>query len=480
MNSGLTPAMTPERYERLGELFDAALQCPVAERQAWLTNACAGDEALRAEVERLLAHHSQSESFLAEPALQQTARQMAAHPHHAVEGRQIKHYRLLAPLGAGGMGEVWLARDTQLERNVALKLLPAAFTHSQTHLRRFAQEAKAASALSHPNIITIHEIGEVADDSGVTHYIVTEYVEGQTLRQRVAEPMPLSEALSVAVQIADALVAAHQAGIIHRDLKPENVMVRPDGLVKVLDFGLAKLLGQDEGEERGGAAETSGETGKAELPPPRPSLSASFFSVAAGSRHSASLTHPGTVMGTVSYMSPEQTLAQPLDQRSDIFSFGVLLYEMLTGQRPFRGLSSKEIYAAILQHTPDPVTKLQPSLPRELQAIIERALAKQPAQRFQTAAELRLALKTLEQTSGANAVAVAPGAVAQANPRHNFRQAVLLVSVLAVLALVGYWRWVRVQKAPPLSLQAANFTQLTSAPGQEIYPSLSPDGQTLL
>jgi eukaryotic-like serine/threonine-protein kinase len=445
----MTSPMTPERYQRIGELFDEVLERAPTERAAFLEQACGADAVLRAEVEKLLAHHVESEEFLSRPALQVAATLLAQNQAHSPAGKQLGHYQLLALLGAGGMGEVWLAHDTKLERKVALKLLPTQFTRSPNHVQRFAQEAKAASALSHPNIITIHEIGEAAG----THYIVTEFVEGQTLRQMLAGPMPLPTVLEIAVQIAGALVAAHQAGIVHRDLKPENVMLRPDGLVKVLDFGLAKLAEQSE----------SG----------------------AKTRADAQVkTDPGTVLGTISYMSPEQALAQPLDQRTDIFSFGVMLYEMVTGQRPFQGTSNAAIYDAILHHTPPFLTVSQPNLPPALQWIIARALEKKPEQRFQTATELKAALKTLKHDSDSGAGASASGALPlssrQRGQRDWLRKTALAAGALLVLAGVGSWRWFGVRSVPKLTLRAANFTQLTRAPGQEIYPSLSPDGKMLV
>src|SRR5262245_6128575 len=229
----------------------------------------------------------------------------------------IAHYRLLAPLGAGGMGEVYLAEDTKLGRKVALKLLPEEFTRDAGRVRRFEQEARAVSALNHPNILTIFEIGEAEG----RRYIAAEYIDGQTLRERLnGERLAPSAALDIAVKIAAALAAAHEAGIIHRDIKPENVMLRRDGVVKVLDFGLAKLTDQ-------------------------------WF--AAGSSQAPTIakahTDPGAVMGTVGYMSPEQALGQETDHRSDIFSFGVILYEMLSGSRPFNGDSAIEVMNAILK-----------------------------------------------------------------------------------------------------------------------------------
>jgi serine/threonine protein kinase len=229
--------VTPEQYNRVGQLYHLALELESAKRAEFLERECAGDELLRREVESLIASHEEQETFLAALAVEVVARQMAEETTLSIN-QQIGHYRVLSLLGKGGMGEVYLAQDTKLSRKVALKLLPARFTQNADRLRRFVREAKAASALNHPSILTIHEIGQEGDN----HFIVTEFVDGQTLRQRMKDArISLTEALDVAIQIASALRAAHAAGIIHRDIKPENVMTREDGLVKVLDFGLAKL-----------------------------------------------------------------------------------------------------------------------------------------------------------------------------------------------------------------------------------------------
>ena len=230
--------MTPERYEQIGRLYQAALEREPSGRAAFLAEACGADEGLRREVASLLAAHEQASNFIEQPPDDVAAGWQAA--SSPLQERSFAHYQMLSHLGKGGMGEVWLGEDTLLGRKVALKLLPAEFTVDAERVRRFAQEARAASALNHPNIITIHEIGEIEN----THYIATEYVEGGTLRQQMdgGRPMEVQKALDVILQVAGALAAAHRSGIVHRDIKPENVMVRPDGYVKVLDFGLAKLI----------------------------------------------------------------------------------------------------------------------------------------------------------------------------------------------------------------------------------------------
>ena len=277
----------------------------------------------------------------------------------------ISHYHILSLLGAGGMGKVYLAEDTKLRRKVALKLLAADLTKNEDRLRRFEQEAQAASALNHPNILTIHEIGSEGD----AHFIATEFIDGETLRQRLVHSrMAIREVLDVAVQVAGALAAAHSAGIIHRDIKPENIMVRPDGLVKVLDFGLAKLT------------ETQA-----------PSTDSGARTIARAD------TDPGTVMGTAAYMSPEQARGQKVDARTDIFSLGVVIYEMIAGRAPFEGETASHVIVSILEKEPAPLKRFSPDTPSELERIVTKALAKDRDERYQTVKDLLIDLKTLKQ-----------------------------------------------------------------------------------
>ncbi len=259
---------------------------------------------------------------------------MAEDQFNSAVGQWFNHYQILSLLGRGGMSEVYLALDTRLDRKVALKLLPSQFTQDEGRLRRFVQEAKAASALNHPNIITIYEIGEIGD----SRYIATEFVDGQTLRELIANSrLSLGEMLEVAAQVTGALAAAHAARIVHRDIKPENIMVRPDGLVKVLDFGLAKLIG--------------------------PLQAMTMSEVPVMSRYS---TEVGLVLGTINYMSPEQARAQKLDARTDLFSFGVVLYEMITGLPPFAGESTADVIASIIYKEPQPLSRLGHKTPETL------------------------------------------------------------------------------------------------------------------
>jgi serine/threonine protein kinase/tetratricopeptide (TPR) repeat protein len=339
----------PEDWPRVKAIFDTAVARTGAERIEYVTSACGEDRALRAQVDALLASHQGATAFLERPP---SLVEALGSPQEDLSGQTTAGYRVLSRLGSGGMGEVYLAHDDKLDRPVALKLLASHVHADPSHLRRFHQEAKAASSLNHPHILVIHDFGEI----GGRPFMVTEYVEGRTLRARLDEgPLGIIEAVDVATQVASALAAAHGRGIVHRDVKPENVMVRPDGYVKVLDFGLAKPAS------------------------------------AAGAAASA-LTQPGIVMGTPRYMSPEQARGLPLDARSDVWSLGVVLHEMIAGAPPFGGRVLAEVLAAILEH---PAPRL-PSAPPALAECIMRALAKDPASRFPSAREMHAALVALK------------------------------------------------------------------------------------
>ncbi|HYN86757.1 MAG TPA: serine/threonine-protein kinase, partial [Pyrinomonadaceae bacterium] len=362
--------MTPERWQRIKEVFGAALDRPAgAERAAWLERECGADSGLRAEVESLLAAHEQDDDFLSAPAAQLAARLITGDDASSLQpGQTIASYRILSTLGEGGMGKVYLAQDTFLGRKVALKLLPASFTDDAERVRRFEQEARAASALNHPNILTIHEIG--AD--GPLRFIATEFVEGETLRERLrGGPRPTHEVLDVGIQTAAALAAAHAARVVHRDVKPENLMIRPDGYVKVLDFGLAKPKGDGRSQR-----DTSDSD----------SLARALVN-----------TRPGMVMGTCGYMSPEQTRGLEVDERTDIWSLGVVLYEMAAGRAPFEGPTASDVMAAVLNRDPRPLARLSADVPAELERIVMKALAKDREERYQTVKDLGIDLRRLKQ-----------------------------------------------------------------------------------
>src|ERR1700730_5700553 len=354
--------MTRERWQKVREMFQAALDRAPEERSAFLLNACVEDESLRREVESLLAAHEKDGSFIDSPAYEAAAGMFATDSDLTL-GQEIGHYEILSTLGKGGMGEVYLARDTKLSRKVALKVLPGAFTQDRERLRRFDQEARATSALNHPNILTIFEIGE-ADGR---HYIATEFIEGETLRQHIAVgSLKLGETLDIAEQITSALSAAHGAGIVHRHIKPENIMLRRDGIVKTLDFGLAKLA-------------QAGPRGSEE------------------STRALVKTGAGVVMGTVAYMSPEQARGLPVDARTDIWSLGVVMYELIAGRIPFEGETSTDVIVAITQKEPPPIARFAPHVPPELDWIVTKALRKDRDERYQTIKELLTDLRRLQQ-----------------------------------------------------------------------------------
>jgi predicted ATPase len=353
--------VTPERYNQVGQLYHQALELDGAERAEFLERECAGDESLRREVESLIASHEEQESFLAAPAVEVVARKIAEETAISIS-QQIGHYRVISLLGKGGMGEVYLAQDTRLGRNVALKLLPVRFTHDEDRLRRFVQEAKAASALNHPHIVTIHEIGE--DETG--RFIVMELVEGQTLRA-MNKPCAVETLASLGGQIARALSATHAAGITHRDIKPDNVMVRDDGYVKILDFGLARLIN---------AAANDSEA----------------FKLAQNSA-------PGALLGTVAYMSPEQARGETVTHATDIFSLGIVFYELTTGQHPFKADTAIDTLHAITSQSPPPPSRFNPEIPYALDELISRMLEKGAGLR-PTAAEVEAALRETERLRG--------------------------------------------------------------------------------
>src|SRR5215510_4335785 len=389
--------MTPERWKQVDKLLQEALDQEPSERAVFLAKACGGDDELRREVESLICFHERAESFIETPPAEVAADWLALNELRA--GQTIGHYQLIRQIGRGGMGEVYLAHDARLERPVALKLLPQHFTEDAERVQRFRQEARAVSALNHPNIITIYEIGEAVVELSSVYFIATEFIEGRTLREMIRDGgMKPGEAIEVVIQAASALSAAHAAGITHRDIKPENIMLRPDGYVKVLDFGLAKLTErQREGETEGPA---DGETkrrgqektrGEITLSPCLPIPLSRLPSI------SPSPTNPGVVPGTISYMSPEQAQGLETDARTDIFSLGVVLYELITARRPFVGETVEEVIESLLGQEPPRLTQRDPGLPNELQRLVSRMLAKDRSERYQTADELRRAFKSLKK-----------------------------------------------------------------------------------
>jgi len=397
------------------------------------------------------------------------------------EGTRLGRYQIRSQIGMGGMGEVYLADDTTLKRPVAIKVLAGDYTQNEERLQRFEREACAASSLNHPHIVTIYEIGSEAG----CHFIATEYVEGDSLRQHlILVEMDLRELVDIAIQIASALTAAHQAGIVHRDIKPENIMVRRDGYVKVLDFGLAKLA----------------------------------FEVEASTDTEASTqmflkTEPGRIMGTTNYMSPEQARGQAVDARTDIFSLGVVLYEMVTGQRPFAGNTKSDVLAAVLMVEPQPLADKCPEVPAELNRIVSKALKKDREERYQSIKELLLDLKSLRHelefaakagrpilrvpafrrrrtTSNGSAHQASTARQAEGGPTiselfinevksHPKRATVTLSIIFILVAIggVGLYRLIRLAQRPE-SFQSMRMAKATTAGNVlEGQVAISPDGK---
>ena len=356
--------MKPERWKQVNDLFQSALERASSERAAFLRAACSGDEGLRREVETLLTSYERSENFIEVPAFEIAPELVTNNKAGALVGKVIGHYRIESLIGVGGMGEVYLARDERLGRKAALKLLPDSLTTNETQLSRFKNEARNASALNHPNILTVYEIGAEGDRL----FIATEFIEGITVRTSLARGrMNLHAALEIAVQVASALAAAHEAGVVHRDIKPENIMLRPDGYVKVLDFGIAKLT-----EPRLALDDHTGET------------------------TAVLQTRPGLVLGTARYMSPEQARGQKVDARSDIWSLGVVLYEMVAGTPPFRGETPSDCIASILTTEPPPLSGALADVPPKLESILQKALRKNSDERYQTTKEMLADLRILK------------------------------------------------------------------------------------
>ncbi|HUL80461.1 MAG TPA: protein kinase [Vicinamibacteria bacterium] len=434
--------MAPHTFSRVEELFHAALARAQDERRAFLEEECRGDESLLREVESLLSHEEGARRFLGEPILDAATRRLT----HS-RGTRLGRYEIDDLIGRGGMGEVYRARDTVLARDVAIKVLPEGAAGDPDRLRRFEHEARAAGALNHPNILDVHDIGTHEG----TLYVVTELLEGRTLRERLqAGAMPIPEVLSCAEQIADGLVAAHAKGIIHRDLKPANLFLTRDGRVKILDFGLAKLI-------------------------PDPQRRASV-------RTPTQVTHLGDVLGTVAYMSPEQARGEELDVRTDLFSLGVVLYEIVAARLPFTGATSAVIFDAILHGVPTSPARLNPAVPARLEDIISKALEKDRDLRYQHASDLRADLKRLKRDSDSGrstAHEAAERRPAVASPRSTLlawtKRASGAAALVAVLGAVGWW--LLSTRARDVPAAPVEITPFTTEGGLKRLPQLSPDGE---
>jgi serine/threonine protein kinase len=420
--------VSPERWQHIERLFHAALERSPEDRQVFLDGACGRDIELRNEICSLLAAAERSGSALEASPLPLaaiiTGDISQSDSHASLVGQTFAHYRIECKLGEGGMGVVYKAQDTKLGRFVALKFLPETLAHDHPALKRFQQEARAASALNHPNICTIYDIDE-ADGQPV---IVMEYLEGQTLKHLIdGKKIKPDQLLDLAIQMADSLEAAHSQSIIHRDIKPANIFVTARGQVKILDFGLAKLQHLRMGPQGASAVPT----------------------VTTDGEH---LTSPGATMGTVSYMSPEQARGEKLDARTDLFSFGATLYEMSTGQRAFRGTTTPLIFDAILNKAPRPPAQLNPALPAELGTIINKALEKDRDLRYQHASDMRTDLKRLRRDASSDR-----SELAKLSPRRSRKPLFGTLAAIAVLVGLMWLLWPR-KPTPPIELTQKRLT----------------------
>jgi serine/threonine protein kinase/TolB-like protein len=411
--------MTPELWQKVDHLLGLSLDLDPQKRAEFLDNACAGDDLLRREVESLLSAHDSADGFIEELPSEEVIELFTDSPESLRAGESVGHYKVISRIGAGGMGEIYLADDARLGRRVALKLLPGHLTQDRVRLLRFEQEARAVAALSHPNVCMIHEMIETEDGHPC---IVMEYVEGETLRERLTgSPMKLSEALDISIQVASALGGAHGAGIIHRDIKPENIMVRRDGYVKVLDFGLAKLA-----EDQTAAGDSSPQT-------------IEMIS-----------TEAGLVMGTVSYMSPEHARGLTVDPRTDIWSLGVVLYEMITGKRPFVGETNSDIVAALLTSEPPPLSQQVSEAQPGIERIIGKCLMKDREARYQSAAQLLDDLRSVNQGHKPEAAVEAMKSAGR-GATHTTRRALIFSALAALAVAVLIYAWL--SRAKPSSPQ---------------------------
>lgn len=425
---------------KIEEIYHQALQTPLAERDDFIRNSCGNNTELHREVNSLLSFDEKAKDFIESPPEDLAAAFITKQTSANLIGQKIGHYQIHQKLGAGGMGEVYLADDTELSRKVALKVLPLQFSQDTERRKRFKKEAYVVSSLNHPNIITIYGIETTAD----FNFIATELIEGQTLRQLIdKKTFGWQETIEIIVQITNALESAHAVGVIHRDIKPANIMIRQDGIVKVLDFGLAKF------SKHGGNS---------------------------GEFETRDHTLPNAVMGTINYMSPEQALGEKVDFRTDIFSLGVVFYEILSGVKPFDGISDAAIYNAIINHHPQSLSKLNPQIPLALDRIVTRTITKKREDRYQTAAELISDLQKFKENPKSKLLAE------NFADKHKSKFAKFAVTIIILGLMASGIYFLSLNRLTNHTAPNTNFTytQLTSQNGEELFPNLSLDGKSFI
>ena len=444
-NCLLPTEMEATRWKQIDDLFDAALDLPEAEREAFLSEKTNGDDELKNKLLKLLKATTTAD-FMEKSAMGIAARNLADEQTVVIEpnfiGQMLGTYRIERQIGAGGMGEIYLAADEKLNRKVALKILPAEYTSNDERVKRFEMEARAISALNHPNIVTIHDVGS---ENGI-NFIATEYVEGKTIRELIGEKPPLAEILAVMLQVCDALAVAHAAGIIHRDIKPENIMIRPDGYVKILDFGLAKLSDLE-------------------------------------TKPTDNFTHTakGVIIGTPAYMSPAQVTDGKVDHRTDLWSVGVVLYELLTGFNPYKKESRRATFQTILTEEPPLASTLNAEVSGELDRILYKSLEKDADLCYQTASDLRADLKRVrrEFDSSSGQKIFSTQRREDAKTRRYFLIFAFAFLLFTLSAAIWYFGF-RQSEPEAIDWTRATKIQLTDRAGTEIFPTLAPDGKSFV
>ena len=433
--------MTPERWEKVGEIFSSAAEMDTAEREEYLRNACGDDSTLLSEVRSLLDAGNEAGQFISKPIVGSFVPDFVEHARALAPGNTVGHYKIEKAIGSGGMGEVYLATDTNLGRKIALKTLPPSFASDPSFLRRFRNEAQAAASINHPNVATVYSVEEF---EGIK-FITMEYVEGKTLDRLTPENgLSLKTFLEWLEPIAHALLAAHKRGIIHRDVKPGNIMIAADGTPKILDFGLAQ-----------------------------------FEQSLAGIQSANDITAPGQIIGTPSYMSPEQAEGSEVDIRSDIFSFGTVMYEALTGKRPFRGSSQGLIVKAVVNSDPEPITRYRADVPPALIKMVERCLEKSPGKRFQSMRDIRSILKEARTASDA-------GVSMDTFARRFYREATspsklwwaASAMLVIILSLAGWYLFSRQRTPVPFRMESLSLRKLSQS-NNVALSVISPDGRSV-